>query len=63
MDLATFLSKTLSNSTQHQCFYHFTDRKNLESIRTHGLLCTSELRRRNMLANVATGGDLKQSGK
>ncbi|MGJ5208615.1 DarT ssDNA thymidine ADP-ribosyltransferase family protein [Bradyrhizobium sp. HKCCYLR20261] len=57
MDLPTFLRDTLGTSPQHRRFYHFTDRKNLDSIRASGLLCTYELRRRNMLGNVTTGGD------
>jgi hypothetical protein len=57
MDLETFLVQHVRGSVQHRRFYHFTDRKNLESIRKHGLLCTSELRRLKLLANVATGGD------
>jgi hypothetical protein len=57
MNLDQFLSETLGKSTQHQKFYHFTDRKNLPLIRQHGLLSTSELRRRGLLENVKTGGD------
>jgi hypothetical protein len=57
MDLDKFFAETLSKSTHHQRFYHFTDRKNLPLIREHGLLSTSELRRRGLLPNVKTGGD------
>jgi ssDNA thymidine ADP-ribosyltransferase, DarT len=57
MDLDKFLAETLAKSPQHQKFYHFTDRKNLPLIRQNGLLSTSELRRRGLLATVKTGGD------
>src|SRR5258708_37568362 len=57
MDLDKFLAETLAKSPQHQKFYHFTDRKNLPLVRQHGLLSTSELRRRGLFGNVKTGGD------
>ena|SRR6266403_4437530 len=57
MDLDQFLAETLGKSTQHQEFYHFTDKKNLPLIREHGLLSTGELRRRGLLPSVKTGGD------
>jgi ssDNA thymidine ADP-ribosyltransferase, DarT len=57
MDLDTFLAETLGKSTQHQKFYHFTDRKNLPLVREHGLLSISALRSRNLFSNVKTGGD------
>jgi hypothetical protein len=56
MDLKDFL-KRISASTQHQRFYHFTDRRNLESIRKHGLLSTAELKRRDLFGSVVPGGD------
>jgi hypothetical protein len=56
MEIADFLTYVAA-STQHKRFYHFTDRRNLDSIRAHGLLCTAELRRLGMLPNVVTGGD------
>lgn len=56
MDLDSFL-KVVRSSTQHQRFYHFTDRKNLASIRTHGLLSTAELKRKNLFRPVVPGGD------
>jgi hypothetical protein len=49
--------KRVSTSTQHKRFYHFTDRKNLDSIRKHGLLCTSELKRLKLFDKVVPGGD------
>jgi RNA:NAD 2'-phosphotransferase (TPT1/KptA family) len=33
----------LQKSPQHNCFYHFTDTRNLPSIRNHGLLSTRKL--------------------
>jgi hypothetical protein len=57
MDLETFLAGHVRGSGQHKQFYHFTDRKNIDSIRERGLLCTSELRRLGLLENVTTGGD------
>ena len=56
MDLGAFL-KTVGASTQHKRFYHFTDKKNLDLIRKHGLLSTSELKRRNLFTGVTPGGD------
>jgi hypothetical protein len=57
MDLDAFLTETLGKSTQHQKFYHFTDRKNLPLIRQYSLLSTSALRTLNLFGNVKTGGD------
>ena len=57
MDLEHFLATHVRGSPQHKRFYHFTDKKNLESIRKHGLYCTGELRRSGMFPNVVTGGD------
>jgi len=45
MELEQFLAERVRISGQHRRFYHFTDRKNLDSIRTRGLLSTRELRR------------------
>jgi hypothetical protein len=56
MDLDVFLTRVRS-SKQLNYFYHFTDKKNLDSIRARGLLCTSELRRLGILKDVITGGD------
>ena len=56
MDLDVFL-KRVRASKQFDHFYHFTDKKNLPSIKASGLLCTSELRRLRTLDNVTTGGD------
>jgi hypothetical protein len=47
----------IAGSTQHQHFYHFTDKRNVDSIRKHGLLCTAELRRLGMFDKVTAGGD------
>jgi hypothetical protein len=57
MDLDQFITDRLAKSTQHNCFYHFTDRKNLNLIRVHGLLCTAELKRRGFFPHVTPGGD------
>jgi hypothetical protein len=57
MDLDHFLKETVGKSTQQQCFYHFTDRKNLPLIRAHGLIATSGLRSDNLFDSVKTGGD------
>jgi ssDNA thymidine ADP-ribosyltransferase, DarT len=56
MELDAFLT-TVRASKQFNHFYHFTDKKNLESIRARGLLCTSELRKLDILKDVVTGGD------
>jgi hypothetical protein len=56
MKLDNFLSM-IRASNQFNHFYHFTDKKNLDSIRKRGLLSTSELRRRDIFKNVVPGGD------
>lgn len=56
MDLDAFL-QIVRTSKQFNHFYHFTDRRNLDSIRSNGLLCTGALRQHKMLENVVTGGD------
>jgi hypothetical protein len=57
MDLEKFVTKIMRLSTQHKRFYHFTDKKNLPLIKTHGLLSTSELKARDLYKDVVTGGD------
>jgi hypothetical protein len=57
MDIDVFLTNTVGKSTQHKRFYHFTDRKNLDSIRSHGLLCTRSLRAKKLFDGTITGGD------
>ncbi|WP_441228230.1 DarT ssDNA thymidine ADP-ribosyltransferase family protein [Tardiphaga sp. 20_F10_N6_6] len=57
MDIEKFLADFVRTSTQHRRFYHFTDQSNIGSIRTHGLLSTQQLRQKNLLKDVATGGD------
>src|SRR5690349_16201859 len=57
MDLEHFLATHVRGSTQHKRFYHFTDKKNLDSIRKQGLYCTRELRRIGAFPNVTAGGD------
>jgi hypothetical protein len=56
MELDAFLT-TVRSSKQFNHFYHFTDKKNLESIRALGLLCTRELRRLGIFDKAVTGGD------
>lgn len=47
----------VAQSTQHKQFYHFTDRSNLSSIKSHGLLSTAQLHKRKLFNSVKTGGD------
>jgi hypothetical protein len=56
MDLNDFV-KRVRASKQFDYFYHFTDKKNLPSIKESGLICTSELRRLGRLKEIITGGD------
>jgi hypothetical protein len=56
MDFDTFLKRVAASQLQ-TCFYHFTDKRNLDSIRKHGLLSTSELKRLNIFNGVHPGGD------
>jgi hypothetical protein len=51
MELDEFL-RTVRASKQFNYFYHFTDKKNLDSIRARGLLSTRELRRLGLLKTV-----------
>ena len=54
MDLDKFLAMVRASQLQRQ-FFHFTDKKNLNSIRQHGLLSTAELRRRGLFDAVKPG--------
>lgn len=56
MEIDRFFSEHLNRSELHKCFYHFTDSRNLESIRRHGLLSMRECKRRN-IAVAAPGGN------
>ncbi len=56
MDFDAFLKMVRGSNLQSR-FFHFTDKKNLNSIRAHGLLSTAELRQRKMFGNVKPGGD------
>jgi hypothetical protein len=56
MDLDKFLA-TVRGSQLQQRFFHFTDKRNRESIGKHGLLSTAELRRRKLFDGVKAGGD------
>lgn len=55
MDVQKFIDTYLCAGKRHDCFYHFTDRRNLTSIKSSGLLCTSLLRFRKV--GVITGGN------
>jgi hypothetical protein len=55
MDLDKFLTKYVKDSTQQRWFIHFTDKSNIPSIKTHGILSTREVRRLGM--NVNFGGN------
>lgn len=57
MDLHAFLSDHVAKSTQQRCFFHFTDRQNLESIKQHGLLSAAEAAKRGISIPVR-GGNL-----
>jgi hypothetical protein len=56
MDIDKFLEMVRA-SKQHNYFYHFTDKRNLSSIRSTGILCTKELRKTGLFPSVFTGGD------
>lgn len=43
-----------------RCFYHFTDTRNLPSIRAHGLLSMAELKRRELQATHPGGNEWSQ---
>lgn len=55
MTVSAFITLCGKSGT-HQNLYHFTDRRNLPLIETHGLLAMAELKRR-ALAPMATGGN------
>lgn len=55
-----FLKDVLSKSTQHKCFYHFTDERNVTSIAQHGILATAELRRRKIEIVAMAGNEWSQ---
>ena len=44
MDLDQFVQNIVRRSCQQRVFFHFTDERNLPSIRQHGLLSTQHLR-------------------
>ena len=47
----------IKNSGQHQHLYHFTDRANLSSIETRGLLSKKQMREKGWWPPPATGGN------
>jgi hypothetical protein len=57
MEFDDFLNRHVRPSVQHTSFYHFTDRKNLPSIREHGLLSSKALREKKIFDHAITGGD------
>lgn len=56
MDLDQFIRRVRA-SNQFDHLYHFTDKKNLPSIKQRGLLCTSDLRKLGLFDQVVPGGD------
>lgn len=48
MELDQFIKCVVQPSCQQKVFFHFTDERNLPSIRKHGLLSTQRLRQRNI---------------
>lgn len=56
MSIDKFLSILAKPGLNHNCFYHFSDTRNLPGIREHGLLSMRELKARG-LAPVAPGGN------
>lgn len=55
MDLDALIARVKASS-QQRTFFHFTDRRNLDSIRKHGLLSTRQLEKRK-IAVPAFGGN------
>lgn len=49
--------KNIATSRQHTCFYHFTDTRNLPSIKKHGLLSMSELTKKKIKIEAPGGND------
>jgi len=50
MKLDDFLANHVMTSPQQRWFLHFTDQSNLDSIKKHGILSASEIRRLNIKA-------------
>lgn len=57
MNLEVFLSEHVRKSPQQNCFFHFTDRKNLASIQAHGLLSLRSCRSGGVAITVPGGND------
>ncbi len=55
MDLDQFISGHVNASPQQRCFFHFTDARNLVSIKEHGLMSTRELKRRKIVIPACGG--------
>lgn len=56
MTVEEFLANVVAKSNQHRCLYHFTDKRNLPSIRQKGLLSYKQIKRQE-IAVVAFGGN------
>lgn len=56
MTISEFIAMVTASPVQ-KCFYHFTDTRNLPSIRTSGLLSAAELKRRNIAIPAPGGND------
>ncbi len=54
--LAEALTDGMRNGHIYRTLYHFTDRRNLDLVREHGLLSKAELARRG-LNSLAPGGN------
>jgi hypothetical protein len=60
MDLDQFI-RTMQVSPRNQCFYHFTDARNLPSIRQHGLLSAQVLDLLSISVAAPGGNELSRS--
>lgn len=60
MDVEQFISE-VKNSKQHTTFYHFTDVRNLPSIKNHGLLSLEQLSARAIKVTAPGGNDVSVS--
>lgn len=58
MDLDEFIGGIVKRSPQQQAFIHFTDKRNVPSIRQHGLLSTRQLRKMKIDVPAPGGNEL-----
>jgi hypothetical protein len=56
LDALDALLEQIAKSTQHRAFYHFTDTRNLPSIRKHGILSAQKLAEEGVKV-IAPGGN------